>query len=37
MNDIDLRPILTEVIDATTKGYPLSAAPLPLGAVGAQG
>ena len=30
MNAIDLSPILAEVLDATTKGYPLSAAPLPL-------
>ncbi len=37
MNAIDLGPILAEVIDATTKGYPLSAAPLPLSAIGAQG
>jgi len=37
MNDIDLSPILAEVIDATTKGYPLAAAPLPLAAIGAQG
>jgi D-serine dehydratase len=37
MNDIDLSPILAEVVDATTKGYPLSAAPLPLSAIGAQG
>jgi len=37
MNAIDLSPILDEVIDATTKGYPLSAAPLPLSAIGAQG
>jgi D-serine dehydratase len=37
MNAIDLSPILTEVVDATTKGYPLSAAPLPLAAVGTQG
>jgi D-serine dehydratase len=36
MNDIDLRPILAEVVDATTKGYPLSAAPLPLSQIGAQ-
>ena len=37
MNAIDLSPILAEVVDATTKGYPLSAAPLPLSAIGAQG
>jgi D-serine dehydratase len=37
MNAIDLSPILAEIIDATTKGYPLSAAPLPLAAIGAQG
>src|SRR5436190_18896814 len=37
MNDIDLDPILAEVIDATTKGYPMTAAPLPLSAIGAQG
>ena len=37
MNAIDLSPILAEVIDATTKGYPLSAAPLPLSAIGTQG
>jgi len=37
MNAIDLSPILAEVVDATTKGYPLSAAPMPLSAIGAQG
>ena len=37
MNTIDLSPILAEVVDATTKGYPLAAAPLPLSAIGAQG
>src|SRR5436190_6822672 len=37
MNDIDLDPILAKVIDATTKGYPMTAAPLPLSAIGAQG
>jgi D-serine dehydratase len=37
MSAIDLSPIHAEVLDATTKGYPLSAAPLPLSAVGAQG
>ena len=37
MNAIDLSPILAEVVDATTKGYPLQAAPLPLSAIGAQG
>ena len=37
MNAIDLSPLLAEVVDATTKGYPLSAAPLPLAAIGAQG
>ena len=37
MNAIDLSPILAEVLDATTKGYPLVAAPLPLSAIGAQG
>ncbi|HEV7576588.1 MAG TPA: amino acid deaminase [Caldimonas sp.] len=37
MNAIDLTPILAEIVDATTKGYPLSAAPLPLSAIGAQG
>jgi D-serine dehydratase len=37
MNAIDLRSIDAEVVDATTKGYPLSAAPLPLAAIGTQG
>jgi len=37
MNTIDLSPILAEVVDSTTKGYPLSALPLPLSAIGAQG
>ena len=37
MNDLDLGPILGEVLDPTTKGYPLAAAPLPLAAIGAQG
>jgi D-serine dehydratase len=37
MNAIDLSSIHAEVLDATTKGYPLSAAPLPLSAIGAQG
>jgi D-serine dehydratase len=37
MNAIDLSPILGEVVDATTKGYPLAAAPMPLSAIGAQG
>ena len=37
MNAIDLSPIHAEVLDPTTKGYPLVAAPLPLSAVGAQG
>ena len=37
MNAIDLSPILAEILDSTTKGYPLSAAPLPLSAIGAQG
>jgi D-serine dehydratase len=37
MNAIDLSSILAEFVDATTKGYPLSAAPLPLSAIGAQG
>ena len=33
---LNLDPILTEVIDGATKGYPLDAAPLPLAAIGAQ-
>ena len=37
MTTLDLSAILTEVVDATTKGYPLAAAPLPLAAIGAQG
>jgi D-serine dehydratase len=37
MNSIDLSPILAEVLDATTKGYPLSAAPLSIASIGAQG
>src|SRR5947207_7387192 len=37
LKDIDLGPILAKVIDATTKGYPMTAAPLPLSAIGAQG
>ena len=37
MNIIDLSPILAEVLDPTTKGYPLSAAPLPISSVGSQG
>ena len=37
MNAIDLSPIRAEVLDPTTKGDPLSAAPLPLSAIGAQG
>ena len=36
MNTIDLNPILAEVVDATTKGYTLAAAPLPISAIGAQ-
>jgi D-serine dehydratase len=35
-NPIDLRPILDEVVDATTKGYPPCAAALPIAAIGAQ-
>src|SRR5450755_992408 len=37
MNTLDLSPILAEVLDATTKGYPLSAPPVPLSSVGEQG
>ncbi|HEX7441445.1 MAG TPA: amino acid deaminase [Caldimonas sp.] len=37
MNTIDLSPILAEVLDPTTKGYPLSAAPLPISSIGDQG
>lgn len=37
MNAVDLSPIHAEVLDPTTKGDPLSAAPLPLSAIGAQG
>ena len=37
MNTIDLSPILAEVLDPTTKGYPLSAAPLPISSVGNEG
>ncbi|HEY2561871.1 MAG TPA: amino acid deaminase [Caldimonas sp.] len=37
MNAIDLSPILAEVLDPTTKGYPLGAAPLPISAIGTQG
>jgi D-serine dehydratase len=37
MNSIDLSPILAEVLDPTTKGYPLSAAPLPISSIGDQG
>ena len=37
MNAIDVTPIEAEILDPTTKGYPLSAAPLPLAAIGAQG
>jgi len=37
MNAIDVSPILADVVDATTKGYPPCAAPLPLAAIGAQG
>ncbi|MEP7083764.1 MAG: amino acid deaminase [Betaproteobacteria bacterium] len=33
---LNLDPILAEVIDGTTKGYPLDAAPLPLAEIGAQ-
>ena len=33
---LNLDPILAEVIDNTTKGYPPGAAPLPLAALGAQ-
>ena len=33
---MNLDPILAETLDATTKGYPLSAAPLPISAIGAQ-
>src|SRR5438128_3631780 len=34
---LNLQAILTETIDARTKGFPHGAAPLPLSAVGAQG
>jgi D-serine dehydratase len=34
---MNLDPILSEALDATTKGYPLCAAPLPIAALGAQG
>ena len=37
MSPIDLSPLFAEVVDATTKGYPLAAAPLPISAIGAQG
>ncbi|HWK84119.1 MAG TPA: amino acid deaminase [Caldimonas sp.] len=37
MNTLDLSPIFAEVLDATTKGYPLSAPPVPLSSVGEQG
>ena len=33
---MNLDPILASVLDLTTKGYPLGAAPLPLSAIGAQ-
>jgi D-serine dehydratase len=34
---ITLDAILAEILDATTKGYPLSAAPLPISSIGRQG
>jgi D-serine dehydratase len=37
MNTIDLSPILAEVLDPMIKGYPLSAAPLPISSVGNEG
>ena len=37
MNSIDLSPILAAVLDPTTKGFPLSAAPLPISSIGDQG
>jgi hypothetical protein len=37
MNDIDLSPHRAEMSDSTTNGYLLSAAPLPLAAIDAQG
>jgi D-serine dehydratase len=37
MNSIDVNPILAEVLDANTKGYPLSAAPFAISSIGAQG
>ena len=37
MNAIDLGPVHAEFLDPTTQGDPLSAAPLPLSAIGAQG
>ena len=37
MNALELGSIHAEILDSTTKGYPLSAAPLPLAAIGAQG
>jgi D-serine dehydratase len=33
---MNLDPILAEALDATTKGYPLSAAAMPISAIGAQ-
>jgi D-serine dehydratase len=36
MNPIDLSPVLAEVLDPTTKGFPLSASPLPIASIGAQ-
>src|SRR2546430_12467781 len=33
---MNLDPILSETLDASTKGYPLSAPPLPISALGAQ-
>jgi D-serine dehydratase len=37
LNPINLSAILAEVLDPTTKGYPLSSAAMPLAAVGDQG
>src|SRR6266404_1840813 len=33
---MNLAPILSETLDATTKGYPLSAAAMPISTIGAQ-
>jgi D-serine dehydratase len=37
MNTLDVSSIDAEIIDSATKGYPLSAAPMPLASIGAQG